>query len=541
MKQLVEVCEPGDCVTFILSLNGRAYGAHWVVYEGCLPSDQHEKGGVHRLLFFSETDPSSIGLGGPTARMRAELVCDGYFYPLRYRVMTDHSVNVAAFNDEATLFLPDGTSKKVPLEPFYCLLGENVGQLDLLLRLAADELGTAYSVSFFSLGGVTTAKYSLTRIGPGDDKFPGSSCYRSSFLETLYIAADGSLLRMEIPQECIVIERGERPLPEWRSENILRPAVTYTPPEGARFTIEDIVCDGRDCSIGATLTIPKRAPPHPVALFIAGSGAKDRHGIAGQVDIGSHEIVDFLSNNSWLGARSDSRGTGSTVLGENFLDYGFQEVLEDTRTVLDTVLHRPDVDPQRVVLIGHSQGALAALLLSLEYPRIYAVVLLAMAGRRLREVLADQICIQARWLNLDENQVRYQLQELNEFLEWAQHGEDWEPEKIPPRFYVYKRQRKWYADHLSLNPLDLIRRVHCPVLICQGAKDFQVSLEKDAQRLFEAAQGAGATVEMAVLEDLDHFFKPVSGEAHVSHYYDSSRRVSEELKKTVLNFLNRAR
>jgi len=68
----------------------------------------------------------------------------------------------------------------------------------------------------------------------------------------------------------------------------------------------------------------------------------------------------------------------------------------------------------------------------------------------------------------------------------------------------------------------------------------KVSLEKDARVLFNAARAAGVTIEMAVFEDLDHLFKPVAGESHISQYYDLERRVSDRFKQTVLDFLNRA-
>src|SRR5690606_4297246 len=147
------------------------------------------------------------------------------------------------------------------------------------------------------------------------------------------------------------------------------------------------------------------------------------------------------------------------------------------------VLQRPEADAERVAVIGHSQGALAAAELAFADDRIGALVLLAMSGRPVEEALKDQIRVQGRWVGQSEEQIRHQIEELSEFIDVVRREEEWSPEKIPPRFYVAKRQRKWYADHLNRDARQALARLECPVLLCQGAKDFQVSLDLDARPL----------------------------------------------------------
>jgi len=169
---------------------------------------------------------------------------------------------------------------------------------------------------------------------------------------------------------------------------------------------------------------------------------------------------------------------------------------------------------------------------------ISGVVLLATAGRPIDEVLSDQIVIRGKWMHQTDAQIRSQLEDLDEFIKLVRSGREWKSGEIPDRFLVSKRLRKWYADHLLRDPLDYISRVKCPILICQGEKDFQVSAEKDSQQLFNAAHAAGVRAELAFFQDLDHLFKPVEGEPHISQYYGSERKVSAELKRRILAFLD---
>ncbi|MCZ2079389.1 MAG: alpha/beta fold hydrolase [Bryobacteraceae bacterium] len=532
MRSLPDTFSPRQRFSYVFSLNAVEYATHWAVYEGVAAPPTPGAAPLYRIHFLSESDPARAGLAGPKLRSRIELICDEHLHPRRYRVMTDSNVNIAAFEERTTLYLPDGSRRELDLDPFLCILGDNIGQLDLFCRLAREELAGGFSGTFFSFGGVTAFEYSLT------PSSKGCGWYESAFLERLLIGEDGSLQRFEVPKDGLVAVPADVPLPEWRNDNLLRPPLKYHPPENAGFVAEEISCPAEDVRLGTTVTVPLSGGPHPIVLFIPGSGAKDRHGIAGPVDIGSHEIVDYLSGHGWLGVRYDSRGTGGTELGQGFLEYGFEETVADARAVLECVFGRPDADASQVALVGHSQGALAAVMLARANPRVRALVLLAMAGRKLPEVLADQLRVQARWLGHSAEQLQQQIEELDRFVNVVITEAEWSPERVPARFYAARRHRKWYADHLARDPLAEIRQVRCPVLICQGAKDFQVSLEKDAQPLYQTALEAGVPVEFAVFDELDHFFKPVEGEPHVSQYY-VARHVSDAVKDRILEFLDR--
>lgn len=536
MQSLGEIMSPGEVLCYVSYLRELPYSTSWMRYEGTVPGPGGRE--LHHLELFAETDLAAIGLGGPVERMRADLYCEGDLSPRRYTVHTRHAVNRADFREGGVrLTLPDGSHKDVALEPFDAVAGESVAQLALCLRRGRADREAVYQARLFSLGGVAVLEYRLDADAARSPEAGGGRWFRSSFLEHVYLDGDGWLARLEDPQHGTVTVREQRPLPAWRDADVFEPPLAYRRPDGARFQLVDTGVPRGDVSLGVTLTIPDAPGPHPVVVYLAGTGAHDRHGMAGLIDLGSHEIVDFLSDHGWLGVRFDTRGAGTTALGEGFLDMGYEESRDDARAVIAHVLEHAQADPARLVLVGHSQGAITAAELAAGDLPVRAIALLAAPGRPAEQVLRDQVEVQARWLAQTRAQVDAQLAELDAFVALVRSNVEWTPERVPSRFYGLKRQRKWYADVLARDPAEVVARVPCPVLVCQGAKDFQVSLERDARRLCRERERRGGQVELAVFEELDHLFKPVAGESHLRDYYDRERRVSPALLHRLLGFL----
>jgi pimeloyl-ACP methyl ester carboxylesterase len=211
-------------------------------------------------------------------------------------------------------------------------------------------------------------------------------------------------------------------------------------------------------------------------------------------------------------------------------------VLDDARAVLRYAKERPEVDSNRVVLIGHSQGGLVALELAAGDPDVRGIVLLAAPGRSADRVLEDQIREEGKLLHLDAAVIRKRLEEFALFVSLVRSGENWDSARIPERFRPARNTRVWYADLLARDPVELLSRVICPVLICQGTKDLQVSAERDATVLAEAARRQSIPYRLALFPDLDHLFMPTPGKPDVAEYY-RARHVAPELIRVIEAFL----
>jgi uncharacterized protein len=126
-----------------------------------------------------------------------------------------------------------------------------------------------------------------------------------------------------------------------------------------------------DMTVYGTFRHPSgRSARVPAALIIAGSGPTDRDGNSALAS-GRFEslkaVADWLSGDGVASLRYDKLGAGATGLGPyaskvSAIDLGVYE--QEARAALNFLAGRPDVDDKRLAVIGHSEGALFALLLA---------------------------------------------------------------------------------------------------------------------------------------------------------------------------------
>lgn len=149
----------------------------------------------------------------------------------------------------------------------------------------------------------------------------------------------------------------------------------------------------------------------PAVLLIAGSGPTDRNGnsplLPGPVGT-LQAIAGWLSADGVASLRYDKLGSGRTGLGPYAgrpAAIGIVPFEQEAAAALRFLARQPGVDPARLGVIGHSEGALFALLLadgtdprgsgSGPLPPVHAVGLFEPLSQRYLDVIADQVDAQA--------------------------------------------------------------------------------------------------------------------------------------------------
>jgi hypothetical protein len=219
-------------------------------------------------------------------------------------------------------------------------------------------------------------------------------------------------------------------------------------------------------------------------------------------------------------------------------DLGFDDLVADARACVDFLFTRDDVDSRRVALIGHSEGGVTAPILAGENSRIAAVVLLAAPGRGLIEILMEQNAQALDTLGLEGEERTARLAEIRTFLDRITSDEEIDPESVPADLRSGFALRTWLQQHARQDVLANARKLRCPVLVLQGAKDFQVSAERDSGPLSTAIVDAGnKDCTRRVFPDLDHLFKNVEGEESKLTDYFEKRPVDAEFLDVLVAWL----
>jgi uncharacterized protein len=144
-----------------------------------------------------------------------------------------------------------------------------------------------------------------------------------------------------------------------------------------------------------------RSGPFPAALLIAGSGPTDRNGNspeeAGPVDT-IKTLADWLSQDGVASLRYDKLGSGKTGLGRFVFDpdaIGIKPFEAEATAALTYLARQRGVDRARLAVVGHSEGALFALLVATgaagAAPPVHALALLEPLALRYLDVISDQI------------------------------------------------------------------------------------------------------------------------------------------------------
>jgi pimeloyl-ACP methyl ester carboxylesterase len=508
---------------------GRRYGTQWTSWTAA----SSDAGVVLDLLL--EIDPAAAGTGGPLVMQRCRLITDSRLRPRSYVSESGNGTTKLSFgDDEVDVELRDGSTQKVPRgRAEFAFDRAMPGMIAAMIAELAHRgaLAAPVAIELFDVSQFVPVPY---KISPG-----AGATLLTSHREALEL--DGPLMRhykLEVQGLEARLERPAPALPDWAKAPVLaNPVRSYAPPAKRSFRLDDVRIPGPQTDIGATLTIPRR--PIARVLFIGGSGTHDRHGISGAIDIGTHVIVDALAEAGVLGLRFDTRGAGNTSLGPDALELGLDSTIDDARACLAFLRDHPEGRELPLFLIGHSEGGIVAMVLAAPPSDCAGVVLMATPGRRIDEIVADQLAFQSTRNGLTPEQSEARQTELRELFRLIEADLPWVEGQVPDYLLPALRTRHWLKQYLARSPTALISALRCPVLICQGRKDFQVSAERDSPRLLEAARSAGLDVTYRVFSDLDHLFKHSPGDSTVQAYFDASRAIDREFLDTLTDWLQR--
>src|SRR5271165_2500855 len=127
-------------------------------------------------------------------------------------------------------------------------------------------------------------------------------------------------------------------------------------------------------SLAGTLTLPKGAGPFPAALLIVGSGPHDR-----DEALANHRpflvLADHLTRKGIAVLRYDKRGIGKSTGSSDKATT--LDLTADAQAAIAYLKTRKEVAPAKIVLIGHSEGAMVAPLIASRTKDVACVVLLA--------------------------------------------------------------------------------------------------------------------------------------------------------------------
>ena len=396
--------------------------------------------------------------------------------PVRYKRLSSTAGRYALEFRGDTLRIFEGQgADEIPFKDVRVVVVPQDDPMMLAVALHGERLGAGSSVKMdvFSPEARSSAPWSVSAHTDASKRLVAELPNGRAVL-----TADGHVERLELTERGLVFEPQVPPQAP--------PAVKYAPPLAyerpttANWRDVDASIDVKDGKLVGVLSMPMHRARWPQGLapavvLLSDEGPHDRHGFQGSTDYGTWEIIDHVAHLGFATLRLDDRGVGASEssAGDELAGIGLDTA--DALRVVGWLQKQRDIDPQKIVLVGHGRGCFAAIAVAKR---------LALGGLALIS---------------------------------------------PP----YRAAPERFDIDAAL------AGVEEPVSVFIGMKDFQVSWREDAQPLVEVLKknGGRRRTKLFAYEDVDHLMKNEPRTSSYDRYADRSRKVERRFLEDLAKWL----
>ena len=289
--------------------------------------------------------------------------------------------------------------------------------------------------------------------------------------------------------------------------------------------------------LSGTLTLPKTTGRVPAVILVSGSGPQDR-----DETLFGHKpflvIADHLTRNGIAVLRYDDRGFGKST--GKFAGATTEDFSRDAESGIDFLMQHAAIDPNKVGVIGHSEGGMIGPIIASRRSDLALIVMLAGPGITGAEISASQSRAIGKAAGLPDEYLQTQEDaivaliaktkkqgkaltedQINVLLERIAAESETKSAHVELMRAALKRLADpWMADFLVSDPEVYLSKVRCPVLAMNGEKDLQVLPDLNLKAIEKHLRAAGnqdfKTIE---LPGLNHLFQTCETGA-LSEYVD---------------------
>lgn len=301
------------------------------------------------------------------------------------------------------------------------------------------------------------------------------------------------------------------------------------------FTDTDVMIFVGPDTLAGTLSIPlnNSNKKFKSVILLTGSGPQDRDEDVFGFKI-FKEITIHLANFGIAVLRCDDRGVGQSTnsLGNKVTTYDFAN---DVETCIKFLKNHPSIDPQKIGLLGHSEGGITASIVASRNKDVAFVVLMAGPSIRGDSLLISQLYEITKASGANNEDIQEALRWQKNTLKAIKTDSGWDelreemfimskkqidtlPEaqkKMFPDSLIYQRidmliaqsRNDWMREFVKIDPSEYIEKISCPVLALFGQLDTQVPPNTNEIPMRNALSKSKAKYEIKIFEKANHLFQ----------------------------------
>lgn len=290
------------------------------------------------------------------------------------------------------------------------------------------------------------------------------------------------------------------------------PAPAPTPVANERFVETPFAVGEGASALEGTLTLPRGSGPFPAVVMVHGSGPHDRDETVGP----NHPFRDLAHALAERGVASLRYEKRTRAHPEAFASGDFtvdEETVDDAARAVSQLRAHAGIDPQRVFLLGHSLGAMMAPRIAERAPDLAGLILLAAPARPLQDIVVEQV----RYLaDLDGKLDEDEREQIEQFAAQAAAVATLAGSE-PAADTLLGLPARYWIDLRGYDPVATARALPQPILVVQGGRDYQVTVDGDFARWHEAFDGI-ARVQFAFYPALNHLMIAGAGAPGPAEY-----------------------
>jgi len=298
---------------------------------------------------------------------------------------------------------------------------------------------------------------------------------------------------------------------------------------------EEITFNNGEIKFSGSLLLPKKKGKHPAVIMITGSGPQNRY----EELFGWKIFQDIASHFTQRGIAVllyDDRGVGGS--SGNVSEATTEDFATDALAALRYLQTRTEIKPQKIGLCGHSEGGIVAPLAASKSEEVAFIICISGTGHSGLEVLLKQSELIARAENIPEEKIRENLNQIRTIVSMIKEEKDPEtikedlkkiaqtqisslPEEQKKEIKdmetftknvmegIYRQySSRWFKFFLEYDPLPVMEKVKCPVLLLFGELDLQVPAEWNKEAMVSALKkGGNKNFKVKIFPKANHLYQ----------------------------------
>jgi pimeloyl-ACP methyl ester carboxylesterase len=213
---------------------------------------------------------------------------------------------------------------------------------------------------------------------------------------------------------------------------------------------------------------------------------------------------------------------------------------DDVRAQVAYLRSRAEIDPQRIALVGHSEGGLVAMLTAgRQCGKVAALALIATPSASGNEIVLEQQKHMLSKMPIDDAQREEKIALQQKINTAVIKGTGWNDIPLQARRVA---DTPWFYSFLTFNPEKAMSETRQPVLIVQGELDTQVMPHHadDLAKMARERRGDKVPVELLKVPGVNHLLVPAkTGDVTEYGSLGPDAKISPQVTGAIATFLTK--